>query len=113
MIQGCANATAIVSSTDPEFFRREATEMNGLIQFTKSDDVAIITINNPPVNALSPGVPEGIAEAIDRFEMDDSMVAAVVIGGLLVSTPFTLYVLPILYQWLGSNGSDIAPKLVE
>jgi 3-hydroxyacyl-CoA dehydrogenase len=81
MIQGCANATAIVSSTDPEFFRREATEMNGLIQFTKSDDVAIITINNPPVNALSPGVPEGIAEAIDRFEKDDSMVAAVVIGG--------------------------------
>jgi len=39
--------------------------------------------------------------------------ATVVIGGLLVSTPFTLYVLPILYRWLGSNGSETAPKLVE
>ncbi len=40
-----------------------------------------ITINNPPVNALSPGVPEGISEAIDRIEKDDTVDAAVVIGG--------------------------------
>ena len=36
--------------------------------------------------------------------------ATVVIGGLLISTPFTLYVLPILYRWLAGNGSDRAPK---
>jgi 3-hydroxyacyl-CoA dehydrogenase len=51
------------------------------VQFTKHDNVAVITINNPPVNALSPGVPEGISEAIDRVEKDASVTAAVVIGG--------------------------------
>ena len=33
--------------------------MSDLIQLTKDSDIAIITINNPPVNAISPGVPEG------------------------------------------------------
>src|SRR5579863_3068672 len=55
--------------------------MSELVQLTKSGDVAIITINNPPVNALSPGVPEGIGEAIQQIEKDDSVKAAVLIGG--------------------------------
>ncbi len=55
--------------------------MSDLIQFTKNDNIAIITINNPPVNALSPGVPEGISAAIDQMNDDASVIAAVVIGG--------------------------------
>jgi 3-hydroxyacyl-CoA dehydrogenase len=55
--------------------------MNDLVQFTKNDSIAIITINNPPVNALSPGVPEGIYEAIENVDKDDSIKAAVLIGG--------------------------------
>lgn len=55
--------------------------MSDLVQFTKSEDVGIITINNPPVNALSPGVPQGISEAIDQLEKDASLQAAVLIGG--------------------------------
>jgi len=55
--------------------------MNDLVQLTKENDVAIITINNPPVNALSPGVPEGISEALDRIATDDSVKAVVLIGG--------------------------------
>lgn len=55
--------------------------MSDLVQFTQSGDVGIITINNPPVNALSPGVPEGISQAIDRLERDASLGAAVLIGG--------------------------------
>jgi 3-hydroxyacyl-CoA dehydrogenase len=55
--------------------------MTDLIQLTKDNDIAIITINNPPVNALSPGVPEGISDAIDQIEKDRSVRAAVVIGG--------------------------------
>jgi 3-hydroxyacyl-CoA dehydrogenase len=55
--------------------------MSNLIQFTKSDNIGIITINNPPVNALSPGVPEGISEAIDQVDKDASLKAAVLIGG--------------------------------
>ena len=31
--------------------------MTDLVQLTKDNDIAIITINNPPVNALSPGCP--------------------------------------------------------
>jgi 3-hydroxyacyl-CoA dehydrogenase len=55
--------------------------MSDLIQLTKDGDVGIITINNPPVNAISPGVPEGISEAIDQINADRSTSAAVVIGG--------------------------------
>jgi 3-hydroxyacyl-CoA dehydrogenase len=60
---------------------RKSPKMNELVQFAKNDNVAVITINNPPVNALSPGVPEGISEAIDQVEKDDGVIAAVVIGG--------------------------------
>jgi 3-hydroxyacyl-CoA dehydrogenase len=55
--------------------------MSDLVQFTKRNGIAIITINNPPVNALSPGVPEGILEAIENIDKDDSIDAAVLIGG--------------------------------
>src|SRR5271163_4038665 len=55
--------------------------MTDLVHLTKQNDIAIITINNPPVNALSPGVPEGIAESIDQIAKDPSVKAAVLIGG--------------------------------
>jgi len=48
---------------------------------TATDSVAVITIDNPPVNALSPGVPEGILVALDTAERDPSVRAIVVIGG--------------------------------
>src|SRR5215471_7564878 len=55
--------------------------MSNLVQLSKDNDVAVITINNPPVNALSPGVPEGISEAIEQISKDSSVKAAVLIGG--------------------------------
>jgi 3-hydroxyacyl-CoA dehydrogenase len=55
--------------------------MTDLVQLTTEKDVAIITINNPPVNALSPGVPDGISEALDQIAQDGSVKAAVLIGG--------------------------------
>jgi 3-hydroxyacyl-CoA dehydrogenase len=55
--------------------------MSDLVQVTKNGDIAIITINNPPVNALSPGVPEGIGDAIDQIAKDSSVKAAVLMGG--------------------------------
>ncbi|MGA9630016.1 MAG: 3-hydroxyacyl-CoA dehydrogenase NAD-binding domain-containing protein [Candidatus Acidiferrales bacterium] len=54
--------------------------MSELVQFTTDKDIAVITINNPPVNALSRGVPEGIEAAIERVNRDDSIKAAVLIG---------------------------------
>ena len=55
--------------------------MTDLVQLTKDGNIAIITINNPPVNALSPGVPEGISEAVDLITQDTNIKAAVLIGG--------------------------------
>ena len=55
--------------------------MSDLVQLSKEGDVAVITINNPPVNALSPGVPQGIEEALAAIEKDASVKAAVLIGG--------------------------------
>jgi 3-hydroxyacyl-CoA dehydrogenase len=54
--------------------------MSDLVQLTKDNEIAIITVNNPPVNALSPGVPEGISEAIDAICNDSSVKAAIIIG---------------------------------
>src|ERR1700677_4782518 len=55
--------------------------MSDLVQFTKENGIAVITINNPPVNALSPGVPEGISESIERINNDPEIKAVVLIGG--------------------------------
>lgn len=54
--------------------------MNELVQVTRNSGIAVVTINNPPVNALSPGVPEGISEAIEQIAADDGVQAVVLIG---------------------------------
>ncbi len=55
--------------------------MSDLVSLSKDGEIAIITINNPPVNALSPGVPEGIKESVAAAEKDASVKAIVLIGG--------------------------------
>jgi len=55
--------------------------MTDLVQLTSDNGIAIITINNPPVNALSPGVPEGISDALDQIAQNTSFKATVLIGG--------------------------------
>ena len=52
-----------------------------LVNTTIRDGVGVITINHPPVNALSPGVPEGIRAAVDAFGQDPAVQAVVLIGG--------------------------------
>ena len=54
--------------------------MNNLVRVSRDNDIAVITIDNPPVNALSPGVPEGIGAAIDEMNNDPAVKAGVVIG---------------------------------
>ena len=55
--------------------------MSELVTLSKESDVGIITVNNPPVNALSPGVPEGIQACVAAIQQDASIRAAVLIGG--------------------------------
>lgn len=43
--------------------------------------VAVITIENPPVNALSPGVPEALSSALATAQGDPAVRAIVIIGG--------------------------------
>src|SRR5215831_4790913 len=54
--------------------------MTELVKLNAHDGVAVITIDNPPVNALGAGVPEGIAAAIRRTSQDPSVSAIVMIG---------------------------------
>ncbi len=55
--------------------------MTDLVALTRDRDIGIVTINNPPVNALSPGVPEGIMAALETLRKDPAIVAIVLIGG--------------------------------
>jgi len=54
--------------------------VNTLVRFERDRDVAVISIDNPPVNALSPGVVEGLKGAIEGANADAEARAIVVIG---------------------------------
>src|SRR6202790_5090206 len=51
-----------------------------LVRFENENGIGVITIDNPPVNALSPGVPEGIVAALDKGNADPAVTAMVLIG---------------------------------
>jgi 3-hydroxyacyl-CoA dehydrogenase len=55
--------------------------MSDLVLYHADGNVAVITVNNPPVNALSPGVPEGIAQGLRKAAEDPAVDAIVLIGG--------------------------------
>lgn len=54
--------------------------MPDVIQIKKDKSIAVISIDNPPVNALSPVVAQGISDAIVQIEKDDGVEAVVLIG---------------------------------
>ena len=51
-----------------------------LVRFDVEDGVGVISIDNPPVNALAPGVRDGLVEAVEKGEADPKVVAMVMIG---------------------------------
>src|SRR5437868_1553490 len=51
-----------------------------LVRYEVKDRVAVVTIDNPPVNALSPAVWEGIDQAVQRAVGDPAADAIVLIG---------------------------------
>src|SRR5262245_21657979 len=55
--------------------------MNDLVMVTRDGDVGVLTVNNPPVNALSPGVPEGLVAGVEALQEDAAVRAIVLIGG--------------------------------
>ena len=55
--------------------------MSELVTLSKDRGIGIITVNNPPVNALSPGVPEGIVACLEKCRNDPTLQGVVLIGG--------------------------------
>ena len=54
--------------------------MAQLIRYEIRERIAILTVDNPPVNALGPGVVEGIEEAVARADADQGVDAMILIG---------------------------------
>ena len=54
--------------------------MPEFVKSSRHGDVLVLEIDNPPVNALSPGVPEALHAALDAAEPDPGVAAIVVRG---------------------------------
>ncbi|OWW22751.1 3-hydroxyacyl-CoA dehydrogenase NAD-binding domain-containing protein, partial [Noviherbaspirillum denitrificans] len=55
--------------------------MNSLVRMERDGDIAVIVIDNPPVNAGSLGVRQGILACIRQIDTDPAVAGAVIIGG--------------------------------
>src|SRR5712671_1639155 len=55
--------------------------MNELVSISHHADIAVVTISNPPVNALGPGVSAGMQSCIATAAADPGVSAIVVMGG--------------------------------
>jgi len=51
-----------------------------LVRLEIEDGIGIVIVDNPPVNALGPGVREGIVEALEKGEADPAVTAMVLMG---------------------------------
>ena len=49
-------------------------------RYEVEDGVAVITLDNPPVNALAPGMREGLMAGVERAAADAAIAAIVVMG---------------------------------
>ncbi len=54
------------------------TAITDMVAFEKDGDVAVLKINNPPVNALSHGVRKGLLEGMKMAEADEDVKAVVI-----------------------------------
>ena len=50
------------------------------VNYETQDGIAVMTVSNPPLNALGPGIREGIVEGIARAQADPMVAAIVLIG---------------------------------
>ena len=55
------------------------TAINEVVDLSREGDIGIVTINAPPVNALSVAVRNGLVEAFDQADKDASVEALVLI----------------------------------
>jgi len=55
------------------------TQITDMVSMETEGDVAVVTIDNPPVNALSAGVRTGLYEAVTQAEKDDAVKSILII----------------------------------
>ena len=63
-------------------FSNDKTEikLKGTVLYEVKDGVAVLTVDNPPVNPLSDGVRAGLYEGIANAEADDAVLGVVLTG---------------------------------
>jgi len=54
--------------------------MTDKIAYSRHDDIVVLRIQNPPVNALSQAVRQGLAEGMDRAEAEEGVRAVMIVG---------------------------------
>lgn len=54
--------------------------MKGTVHYEKRDNIALLTIDNPPVNPLSGGVRQGMTDGVNKALADDTIQAIVMTG---------------------------------
>lgn len=77
--------------------------MADVVSYELDGDIAVITVDNPPVNALSLPVRRGLADAFTRFASDDAARAAVLICAgrtFIAGADITEFDKPIEEPWL-------------
>lgn len=77
--------------------------MADVVSYELDGDIAVITVDNPPVNALSLPVRRGLADAFTRFEGDSAARAAVLICAgrtFIAGADITEFDKPIEEPWL-------------
>jgi 3-hydroxyacyl-CoA dehydrogenase len=52
--------------------------LTDMVSYVVEDDVAVLTLNNPPVNAFSHGVRQGLKEGVEKAQTDASVSAILV-----------------------------------
>jgi len=54
--------------------------MTDKIAYSRHDDIVVLRIENPPVNALSQAVRQGLSDGMDRAEAEDGVRAVMIVG---------------------------------
>jgi 3-hydroxyacyl-CoA dehydrogenase len=55
-------------------------KMHDKVSYTRHDTIAVVRIQNPPVNALSQAVRQGLSDCMDRAEADEGVKAVLIVG---------------------------------
>jgi 3-hydroxyacyl-CoA dehydrogenase len=76
--------------------------MSSTVNYILTGQIGVITVDNPPVNALSQSVRQGLMEALDQAENDDSRALLIVCAGrtFIAGADISEFGKPIQEPWL-------------